>query len=716
MIERMIPILLNERSAQVLKTVLSQNHPIKISDLAKLFDVSSRTIRYDLDNIDEFLTLNKFTELTRTPKVGVCFSDKDHIHSVLLLLNEVDPYHYALSPEERMNVLLIELLQEEDYITINDMADRLLVSRSTVIKDLKLVEQWLDCHHLTLESLPKRGIKACGDEKHLRQAVATLLKNNPTLSLELEYLGEQKESDNKESMNFMNVMLKDVDLPFIEKGVRDAEQELGITFSDSAFYGLVIHIAIAILRINLGKDILMPQHEFEALRTTKEFSIATSLTSKIEEKVGVRIPEFETGYITAHLLGGAVTKPNHLLKENWVDLQLVVNDFVREISRQLDKDLTSDQQLYDSLMGHLRPVFYRLRHDMQLANPLISQIKSDYFDLFQTVKSHVSPIEELIGKSLNDDEIGYLTVHIGAALERITPITVKKSVNVLVVCGTGLGTAKLLATRLEKHFDVNILNTIAYHEIDNALSNKQADVIVSTIDLFTKDIPYIKVSPFLTDVDIERLQSVLENRSHPAPVIAPDLNKLLEIIKEHAIILDYEALMTKLTNYLNHNRTNIKKGVVEPMLSDLLHERTILLQADAHDWQQAVKIGGKLLEDNGSIEHSYINAMIETVNEIGPYIVIAPGIALPHARPEAGVKEIGLSLVTLKNPVRFGHPQNDPVRIVLCLCALDHSSHLKALSELVGHLNDQDFISLLMTSTDKQEVLDYIKKEENVNA
>jgi len=85
--------------------------------------------------------------------------------------------------------------------------------------------------------------------------------------------------------------------------------------------------------------------------------------------------------------------------------------------------------------------------------------------------------------------------------------------------------------------------------------------------------------------------------------------------------------------------------------------------------------------------------MINTVKEIGPYIVIAPGIAMPHARPEAGAKKIGMSLITLKTPVNFGNKENDPVKIVVCLSAIDHSTHLKALSELAGLLGDEESVN-----------------------
>jgi mannitol/fructose-specific phosphotransferase system IIA component (Ntr-type) len=105
-----------------------------------------------------------------------------------------------------------------------------------------------------------------------------------------------------------------------------------------------------------------------------------------------------------------------------------------------------------------------------------------------------------------------------------------------------------------------------------------------------------------------------------------------------------------------------------------------------------------------------VDAMVNSVKNIGPYIVIAPGIAMPHARPESGSNKVGMSLITLKNPVNFGNKENDPVKIVVCLCAIDHVTHLKALSELVEMLGDDENVKIISSSTDVNEVLGMIRR------
>ncbi len=114
-----------------------------------------------------------------------------------------------------------------------------------------------------------------------------------------------------------------------------------------------------------------------------------------------------------------------------------------------------------------------------------------------------------------------------------------------------------------------------------------------------------------------------------------------------------------------------------PSLTDLIPRQRLALGVEAADWREAVRIAGNLLLDSGTVTETYIDAM--TAESLNQYIVIAPGIALPHARPEDGVLETALSLVKLKTPLNFGNPQHDPVKLVVALAAVNKKVHLRAM-------------------------------------
>jgi PTS system ascorbate-specific IIA component len=131
------------------------------------------------------------------------------------------------------------------------------------------------------------------------------------------------------------------------------------------------------------------------------------------------------------------------------------------------------------------------------------------------------------------------------------------------------------------------------------------------------------------------------------------------------------------------------------MLGNYLTHDVIKLKIEVADWEGAVRAGGQLLLDSDKCDSDYIDAMVRTVREMGPYMVLAPGLALAHARPEDGVREVGLSLITLKTPVEFGSKANDPVEVVISFCAIDHVSHVELLKALATFLRKEDNQRLL---------------------
>jgi mannitol operon transcriptional antiterminator len=141
------------------------------------------------------------------------------------------------------------------------------------------------------------------------------------------------------------------------------------------------------------------------------------------------------------------------------------------------------------------------------------------------------------------------------------------------------------------------------------------------------------------------------------------------------------------------------------MLKDLLTPKTIQLNVSARDWEEVTDIAGKMLLDTGAIEPHYIEAMKDTIHQLGPYVVIAPGIALLHSRPANDVKRICMSLVTLKPPVNFGHPSNDPVKIAVALGGVDENSHIDALMEIANILSEEDKVAKIISAISVEEIL-----------
>lgn len=135
-------------------------------------------------------------------------------------------------------------------------------------------------------------------------------------------------------------------------------------------------------------------------------------------------------------------------------------------------------------------------------------------------------------------------------------------------------------------------------------------------------------------------------------------------------------------------------------------EESIAVNVTVENWEEAVRTAGQLLVKSGAAEPRYIDAMIKTAKELGPYIVLMPGVAMPHARPEEGAIQEGFSLVTLRKPVYFGNPDNDPVKVVIAFCAPDSSKHIESLAWLAKTLEREDFLDHINHCTSAQQILE----------
>jgi mannitol/fructose-specific phosphotransferase system IIA component (Ntr-type) len=141
-------------------------------------------------------------------------------------------------------------------------------------------------------------------------------------------------------------------------------------------------------------------------------------------------------------------------------------------------------------------------------------------------------------------------------------------------------------------------------------------------------------------------------------------------------------------------------------LKDLIRPELVDVNVEAKDWKEAILAIGKLMVDAGFVEDRFPDAMVRVTKEFGPYIVVAPGIALPHARPEDGVIKACIAVVRLKNPIEFGNKENDPVHLLVALAAVDDKQHVQGLAELAGVLGNQENIKKIKFCQTRQELLD----------
>ena len=144
------------------------------------------------------------------------------------------------------------------------------------------------------------------------------------------------------------------------------------------------------------------------------------------------------------------------------------------------------------------------------------------------------------------------------------------------------------------------------------------------------------------------------------------------------------------------------------LLQDLLSEDNVSFRYPAETWEDVIRHGGQLMVDAGFTDPTYTEAMIDVVRDMGPYIVLAPGLAMPHARPEMGAKQVGAALVTLEKPIAFGSPENDPVSVAIFLCAPNKDEHIQLLTDIATLFEDEEFLDAAVNFESIEDVQSFL--------
>ena len=665
--------------------LLQSQTPLASAEIASQLDITPRMVRYSLRSIERWLQ-EKDIRLIRKPRFGILIDAPGRVKRDLIgELEQLTGYSLLLSPSERLHILVLCLLMNDQPLLIKQLEPRLGVSRPTVLKDINKVENWLEEHNLSLIRRPGFGLKVVGGERDWREAVVCFLLDTvgeiPLLAL-CEGSKAALRSRVKGKVGLLRVLwafLEDLELSYSKELVDSIESTLHLEFTDNSYFSLVLHLAILIGRIRQGKIVeLQPEH-LESLKEKKEFHIARIVAEQIEQGFNIIPTESEVTYITMQLLGAKVRRTvsditgERDAARSAPGVPEIVDGMLAEASIYLHPYLRVDQQLIRSLTFHLEPILNRLRFNLPIRNPLLEDIKGQYPYIFKVARRSSAILEEKVASRIPEEEVGYIAMHLGAAMERLRSFSGARR-RVLVVCGEGVATAWLLVSRMQAELpEVEVVEVMSASEVSGKHTFRgDVDAMISTVPMEIAGISVIVVSPLLSAKDKARIREVLNiGASRP----------------EWAGSAGEEE---------------------EPSLATLITAETISLGVLARDWQEVVDKAGSLLLDVGAIEARYIEAMKEIIVRHGPYVVLAPGVALLHAHPEDGVKQLCISLATMQSPVKFGHPHNDPVDLAIALGTVDDCSHLKALAQLAEILGDRGMVNAIKNASAKKEILELV--------
>lgn len=673
---------MNVRQKEILLYLVKKNSMILIESLAKIHDISQRTIYNDLLEIDEFLKSNSLNELKRAHAHVGLISFEDHDVITELVLANDDSY---LNRAQRIKLIILELLLAKDFISIDTLSEKIDYSYNTIVSDTKEIDSVFRGKNISILSEKFKGMKIIGDEVEIRQLF--------TLDL----------------MSVQNNNFHAIDkliLYYFEKEVIQqtldilSELETSVSISDRSYYELWIQLLIVFKRIQNGY--IIKNYRYPELEYTQEYSHVKEAFEKYE----YLLPKDEILYISNQVLKSStlVRFPDQLSDDKWLTMQLSIKEFIFQIGKHSYTTLSSDEFVYQSLINHIRPAYYRLSSGDVYHNPLLEEIKSKYSTIHKLVMDWKWILENAMDIEFVESEASYLTIIIAASIERNKRN--KISSRIIVICHEGLSTSQLIVSQLRAHINADVIEVMGYREAIKNIDLLEKSLVLSTIWLdFITD--FIYVDTFLTEADYSIIRKQMKT------IRLNEKYDLIKIISKHATINDEDLLRKDINNYFNGeyhgSSANVNKEII--MLKEILNEGLVMPKVSVNNRDEAVRYVGEMLMEEGLIEEQYIYAMLKNIEINGTYIVIAPGIAMPHASSSEGVNGIGISVITLDKPIVFGHEKNDPVELVIGLCSIDNSSHLYALAELMEILSDKEIVTKLKKCTTKNEMLILLKGE-----
>lgn len=715
-------MIIKKRVYDIIEFLFDKEEYTTIKEISEHFKISMRTVRYDIEKAEELAKKYDF-KIYSKPGSGIkIISENDTKEKFLNRKEEKEEDTLYFSKEDRKQIILFKLFQSSEPINISDLEEELLISSFTIKKDLEEIEKWLNKRNLKLIRRRNFGIKIKGKEVDIRHGITSLLDETSSEGDLLSFLNkiQSKKFDENNFFNEFDKLIGNIDMFKIEKNIKKMQKDLNFKMVDSDYAALMIHIALAIMRIKEGKDIIIDENQLKNLIKEKEFNIARILAKNLEYDFNINIPESEIGFITFHLLGSKKREIKKTYISDYDNTRIMAEQMCKIIDDYFKIDLINDQELINGLSLHLDAAINRVKYNLPLNNPLLDEIKTKYEEIYKASEIASKVIFTNFENEIADDEIGYIALHFGAAIERNYTYNFDK-LKVLLVCSSGIGTTNILKSRIKNIFgeDIEVLDTISYVDIPNYfLKDVDIDLIITTISIEEENIKILKVNPLLPEKEIIEIKNILNKRKrvlkNKNDFNKIDSKKIINIIKKYFNIdKDLEKNIKKdIDNEINKkkilkNEKNLNFGLEHYISLD-----TIKITNKILSWEQSIKYAGEILLKNDKINKEYIQKSIDIIKEKGPYSVISPGIALIHASPQDGVLETGFSFLISRQGVKF-NSKYDPVYFLIMLAAKDKISHLEALGDLIKSMNDDDFIKKLLNSKNKNDVYNYIMRHKN---
>lgn len=652
-----------------MEVLLDRPSEVTAGQLAEEIGISARTVHRELQELEPVL-ISHGLSLVKKSGIGITLEgDEGSLASFReeLRLSETETY----SPDERKVLMQCLLLEEEEPVKLFVLAREVQAAIPTVSRDLDDLEPQLARSGLSLVRKRGYGVEIAGVETAKREYIVWMADEHLDHS---DWFGTTDPSDQWPVTRRLLELAGKEDFLRVEQSLWQQAEEWLNGLKESDYTKLLIRLSVAVARIRSGRLVKAdesgrrgeppPGHPgFDLNRFASSLDLVLN-----EDEAKFLLSLFEEAR------NKAADVSTVILEKYGLDFAERTLDFIRSVEGRLDIALSKDRSLLDGLIRHLGPALERIRRGESIRNPLLPQIKKDYPELFHTVRQSVGDVWKEI--AIPEEEVGYLTMHFGAALERwkLTPNHLKA----LLVCTSGIGSSKLLAVRISKEIpQIDLIGHYSWYEASR-MPEDQYDLIISTVDLPVEQDRYIKLSPLLSPDEADRL------RLHVRKLVTRTRPRVMAAKRDEAVG-SWERL-----KLMSGYSTEIV-GLIENFRVFELDNRS-----DEGDLKRLLKsLLNRLPPRALERENEIVQALLDR-EEQGSLLIPDTELALYHTRSE-GVRMPVLSLFRLEAPQRLGDGSGAVARQILLMLAPKTLSKpgLEVLSEISAMLLLPELIRLL---------------------
>ena len=699
-----------KRQDKILELLLSESRIFSFKELSDIFNVSTRSIRMDVQNINYELLKGNFPVIQNEYGKGVFLSaDKNEKNLILnQILNEVS--FEDVSRAERLIIMILLISDNSRTSFSKDYQDLFGLSKSTIDADMRQIREMCKTFNIEVNSHVKKGLHLTGDEYDIRLMLNNLISSKINIQ-ELVRYSKTHEALTLSNRCIVEKYFNPTELEKINSLIKYDLKMSDFNLNDLYISQLTIYLAIWKKRY-LENDRL--KSDLESIYKYEKLHQANLINDFFKMFDLEDVDVIEKNYLDL-LVDGLNFDKSSVDSRDWFTSQMLCVEMIQTLSKIRSVNFNEDTKLFEAVMMHIVGIVKRIKNNVKIYNPLTEMIKDEYSSMFIDVRAASKLFEEHFNKIISDEEVAYLCMHFCAAEDRLIE-KINSKYKVIVVCAHGIVTGKVLAERLKHRYQFDIVAILNSSEVDE-ISKIDADFVLKTTNIEIYGKPSLVISPVPKAIDFERIQKFIDKKvvkQNSETVLETNtnlFNDILSLIRTSSNNINLSLFEAGLSKIFQKYNVEIKrKEVYQPMIKDILKDKYILLNQKAEDWKDAIRKAAQPLLEDGLIEKSYIQAMIDSVYEFGPYIVICENLALAHARPEAGVNQLGLSVMTLNPPVCFNHKDHDPVKILFCLAAIDDTAHLRIMASLVNLINEDGKIDELCSQTDLEKFKEILFK------